>query len=482
MPCDCILKVKRDGIYKIRAIIKGFRMAKGLDYNETFAPVPCMAVIRFFLALAAHLDWEIKQGDVHTAFLCADMDTDVWVSVPNWFKVGASGKETGYTIRKLLKGVPGIPQGPRLFHKKSHAIYTSLGLQQCKSEHCLYFCQKRKIYLLVWVDDLFLFFPPEAITEAKTLWTNLQANLQLDDWQDIDDCLACYIKRDRANRTLTISQEPAVRKWLERIEWQDANDKNTPMAAGAKLSKKDCPSTAQAAVMHGEQVWYRSNIAAIVWFMRCTRPDITYATIQHCRFMHNPGEVHISSLKRLIRYIKSTADYGLKFDFSQATRGAKISIHGFYDAAHADCPDTLKSTLAHIMLYGSCPISWWSKLNTILTLSTNHSEYCAAAHAAREAKRWDTLLGEIGMTQLARPIDLFSDSKGCIAMTYNPVQRSASKHVDLADHYAREQQELGVITITYVPTRDMLADVLTKALPPNDFLRHAPKLVSKLQM
>ena len=67
-------------------------------------------------------------------------------------------------------------------------------------------------------------------------------------------------------------------------------------------------------------------------------------------------------------------------------------------------------------------------------------------------------------------------------MTYNPVQRSASKHVDLADHYAREQQELGVITITYVPTRDMLADVLTKALPPNDFLRHAPKLVSKLQM
>jgi hypothetical protein len=87
----------------------------------------------------------------------------------------------------------------------------------------------------------------------------------------------------------------------------------------------------------------------------------------------------------------------------------------------------------------------------------------------------------VGMSKLVRPIDLFSDSKGCIAMTYNPVQRSASKHIDLADHYAREQQELGVITITYVSTKDMTADVLTKALQPNDFLRHAQKLVAKIQ-
>ena len=79
----------------------------------------------------------------------------------------------------------------------------------------------------------------------------------------------------------------------------------------------------------------------------------------------------------------------------------------------------------------------------------------------------------IGFGRFVGPIDLFSDSKGAIAMTYNPVQRAASKHVDLADHYVREQRERGTITVSYVGTKDMLADILTKALPHNDFARHA---------
>jgi hypothetical protein len=86
----------------------------------------------------------------------------------------------------------------------------------------------------------------------------------------------------------------------------------------------------------------------------------------------------------------------------------------------------------------------------------------------------------MGMTHFVQPIDLFSDSKGAIAMTYNPVHRAASKHIDLADHYAREQQERGTITITYVNTRDMIADILTKALAAPDFHRHAEKLVQPL--
>ena len=99
--------------------------------------------------------------------------------------------ETGYTIRKLLKGVPGIPQGPRLFHKKSHGIYTGFGLEQCKSEYCLYYCKKRRLFLIVWVDDLFVFFPKEALPEAKSMWTYLQSKLELDDWEDIGASLIC---------------------------------------------------------------------------------------------------------------------------------------------------------------------------------------------------------------------------------------------------------------------------------------------------
>ena len=482
IPFGCVLKLKRDGLKKVRGIIKGFRMTQGLDYNETFAPVPCIAILRFFFALAAKLDWEIKQGDVHTAFLAPKMDTTVFVAVANWFKIGADGSETGYTIRQLMKGVPGIPQGSKLFYKMVLSIFTKLGLTQCKSEFCLYYCVKRKLYLIVWVDDIFLFFPTCAKKEALAVWGQLQKELDLDDWQDIDDCLACVVRRDRANRSLELTQQPAIEKLLLRNDLLQANEKDTPMTAGLKLSKKQCPSAEQAAVMSSEQLWYRSLVASLIYFVAWTRPDMAYAVSKLCKYMQNPGREHIIALKRLLRYLKGTKDCGLKYDFSVGVRSTKAGVYGFYDASHADCVDTLKSTMAHIFLFFGCPLSWKTKLHSFVTTSTNHSEYCAAAKAAREAKWWETTLTAIDFGRFVGPIDLFSDSKGAIAMTYNPVQRAASKHVDLADHYAREQLERGTITISHVGTKDMLADILTKPLPLNDFARHAAQLISRVQL
>ena len=483
IPFDCVLKVKRDFMLKVRGIMKGFRMTEGLDYNETFAPVPCVSILRIFFALAAKFDWDIKQGDVRTAFLCAEMDTEVYAAVPNWFRVDATGTETGYTIRRLLKGVPGIPQGPRLFHKKTHGIYTSLGLKQCKSEFCLYFCTQRQLFLVVWVDDLFFFFPKQSRTAAATLWSALQDKLDLDDWQDIDDCLACVVKRDRPNCTIRLTQEPAARKLLLRNNLAGANRKDTPMVANVKLSKKQCPSAEQAAVMASEQRWFRSVIASFIYFVLWTRPDMAYAVSKLCKFMHNPGHDHFVALKRLLRYLLGTVNYGLVYDFSsRAIATKKSGFYGFYDASHADCPDTMRSTLAYLFFFEGCAISWNTKLHTVITTSTNHSEYCAAAKAAKEAKLIEKVAIEVGMSRYVHPVDLFSDSRGCIAMTYNPVQRAASKHIDLADHYAREQQELGTITISFVGTKDMTADLLTKPLAHADFWRHADKLIGEVTL
>ena len=142
----------------------------------------------------------------------------------------------------------------------------------------------------------------------------------------------------------------------------------------------------------------------------------------------------------------------------------------------------MKSTLAYIFFLEGCPISWYTKLHTYITTSTNHSEYCAAAKAARESKWLEKVMCEIGFSLLVKPIALFSDSKGVIAMAYNPFQRSASKHVDLADHYAREQQERGTITISYIGTQDMIADVLTKPLAFKDFVRHTSKITAQIRL
>ena len=140
--------------------------------------------------------------------------------------------------------------------------------------------------------------------------------------------------------------------------------------------------------------------------------------------MHNPGPKHTQALKRLIRYLKYAMTLGLVYDFSSAP--PKGGVYSYYDASHADDVDTRRSTLAYVFYFEGCIISWNTKLHTYITTSTNHSEYCAAAKAAREAKWFENLYTDILFHSAVKPIALFSDSQGAIAMNYNPVNRSAS--------------------------------------------------------
>ena len=371
IPLDIILKVKRDGRKKVRAIIKGFLMHEGLDYNQTFAPVPNLTTFRILLALAAKFDWEIKQGDVHTAFLSAEMDAEVYVRVPSYFTDNPDpDKPVHHTIHRLLMAIPGCPQGPRLWNKKLHKELTALHLVQCKHEFPLYATTDKKIFILVWVDDIFMFFPTLLTAEAAALWKAVQKIVDLDDWENIHDALGCIVTRDRMNRKISLSQKPAADKVIEKLGLSACNSVDTPLKSDTKLTKEDCPKPADFTDT-AAQKWYRSAIASMIYFMLWTRPDIVYSVSKLCRFMHNPGTSHEAALKRLLRFFANTTGYGLQFDFSSDPE--KAGVYAYYDASHADCPDTMKSTLAYIFFFEGCPISWNTKLHTYITTSTNHS-------------------------------------------------------------------------------------------------------------
>ena len=153
--------------------------------------------------------------------------------------------------------------------------------------------------------------------------------------------------------------------------------------------------------------------------------------------MQNPGPAHITALKRLLRYLKKTINMGLNYSFKSTPPSP--GVYGYYDASHADDVDTRRSTLAYVFYLEGCIVSWHTKMHSYVTTSTNHSEYCSAAKAAREAKWLEKMFDALGHPSWVKPIRLFSDSQGAIATAYNPVNRAATKHVDLADHYTREQ-------------------------------------------
>ena len=134
--------------------------------------------------------------------------------------------------------------------------------------------------------------------------------------------------------------------------------------------------------------------------------------------------------------------------------------------------------MAYIQMYKGCVISWQSKLHTYVTLSTNNAEYCASAKAAREATWLQKIYKFLNHPSADKPIHLFSDSAGAIAMNHNPIHHEANKHCDLADHYAREQVLRKTITISHVPTKEMLADVLTKPLGAPEFDKFISQLMT----
>ncbi len=434
------------------------------------------------LALAAKHDWEVKQGDVNTAFLGTLLENDtVYILVPNYFCLEAcepgAAIKPGYSVRQALAGIPGMPQCPRLWYKRSRGVILKNGLQGRSDQPSLYICKQRRLFLIAWVDDIFLVYPTMSGHFAAELWSKMQTEFDLDEWSDINDCLGAVVTRDRANRRMHISQHKAIAKLLEKAGMANCNPAPTPMVAHIKLTKADCPDNKRGAVMTDAQKEYRSTIASCIWLVTWTRPDLAFPVSRACRYMHNPGEAHMTALKRILRYLKGTCTHGLLYDFSKPMSGP--GIQGYYDAAHADCPDTMRSTCAYVFFQDDCPISWHTKLHSCVTTSTDHSETAGAAKAGREVANLTKKAEFLGLNTMVRPIKCYSDSKGSIAMCYNPISRSASKHIAISDYYARELVESGEMLIIYCKTDVMIADALTKPLGPIAFWRHGDKLISK---
>jgi transposase InsO family protein len=480
VPIGDVYKLKRDGRNKHRSVVRGNRMREGRDYNHTHATVANPTTFRIEFANAAKEDKEIKVADAPTAFLQAKMTTIVYCTLSPGLKAAAkrAGEKDVDAPRLMLQSIYGVPQGSRLWNIKANKAITGLEMRRSATDTALYTDDNNRLTILLWVDDFFLFYHRRHLKFAEWVFKGLKKLLKLPDWEDITDCLGIVVKRDRANRVLTLSQEPATRAIVAKF-LGDCASADTPIAAGTIFTKEDCPKTAEdIAVMLPKASWYRSGVASSIHLVVWTRAEGAYTVSKLGKYQHNPGEPHIKFLKRWLRYLAGTAKYGLRYDFGGPP--PREGVYGYYDAAFADDIDTRRTTMGYVFFFEGCAISWHSKTHTYVTTSTNHSEYCAAAKAAREAKFLESIYTDLGKDSAVRPIALFSDSKGAIAMAHNPVQRSSSKHIDLADHYAREQVARSTITIGFVVTNEMVADIQTKGLPKKQHFYLALHMIHKL--
>lgn len=174
--------------------------------------------------------------------------------------------------------------------------------------------------------------------------------------------------------------------------------------------------------------------------------------------MSDPSQRHWSGIKRILRYLKGTLGYGLKY-----TSDGGESLTGFADADWAGDLDTRCSTSGYLFQIGNAPVSWSSKRQKTVARSSAEAEYVSLSMAAQEAVWLRCLLSDLGQCVPA-PTIIYEDNNGAIELSKNAKNHNRTKHIDIAFHFTRERVQAGELEILYCPTGDMVADMMTKGL------------------
>jgi ATP-binding cassette subfamily B (MDR/TAP) protein 1 len=242
---------------------------------------------------------------------------------------------------------------------------------------------------------------------------------------------------------------------------QDCKPISTPLPVNFKLSSGMSPSN-EAERMEMSRVPYASAVGSLMYAMICTRPDIAQAVGVVSRFMADPGKEHWNAVKRILRYIKGTSGVAICFG------GSELTVRGYVDSDFAGDHDKRKSTTGYVFTLAGGAVSWLSKLQTVVALSTTEAEYMAATQACKEAIWIQRLMEELGHVQ--QKIVVYCDSQSALHIARNPAFHSRTKHIGVQYHFVREVVEEGSVDMQKIHTNDNLADAMTKPINADKFI------------
>lgn len=432
--------------FKARLVARGFAQEYGIDYEETFAPVVRFTSIRTLLAFAVERGMLIHQMDVITAFLNGKLEEEIYMQQPEGFI--KPGEEN--LVCKLNRSIYGLKQSPRCWNKELKSYMEKIGFKQSSADPCIFVRNAKCLTVVaVYVDDLILVSDTEE--EMQKVKNDLAAQFKMKDMGQLHYCLGINIEQKK-NGVLLMHQRRYILDLLKRYSLMDANPVSTPADVNVKLEKEDGFSNSVDTKL------YQSMVGSLLYAALATRPDIAQAVGAVAKYCARPSEAHLTAVKRIFRYLKGTVDLGLKFKSQR-----NLSPVGYSDADWAGDRDDRHSTSGNLFLMASSPISWMSKKQSVVALSSAEAEYIALSSAAQETVWLRRLLEDLG-AKSNLPTLIMEDNQGAIAQAQNPVAHGRSKHIDIKYHFVREAIEDGFVSLQYCSTKDMIADILTKPL------------------
>ncbi|CAK9800955.1 Retrovirus-related Pol polyprotein from transposon TNT 1-94 [Anthophora plagiata] len=457
--CRWVLRTKynADGTVerrKARLVAKGYAQQPGVDFEETFAPVVRLSSIRAIVATAAQLNLKLYQLDIVMAYINGDLNEDVFMEQPEGFtKPGEKD-----LVCKLQRSLYGLKQSGRQWYEKLDAQLRKLKLKPCNADKCVYFRREKEDIVLVaiYVDDLIVATSSRRVFDE--IKSALETKFKVKDLGTLHYCLGIEFTQDQESGKIKLSQQKYTEDVLTRFNMKDADPVSTPLETKQKLCKETEPKTKDE-IAELQKLPYRSLVGALMYLAVATRPDIAHAVSVLSRFNENYGKPHWNAAKRVLRYLKGTVEYGLVFERD------KQDLTGFVDSDWANDMDDRVSYTGYIFKLAGAAISWESRKQKTIALSSTEAEYMALTEAAKEATYWKNFFAELGLRKGSEgPITVYCDNQGAQKLMRNPVFHARTKHIDIKHHYVREAHQNGIIDVEYLPTNEMPADILTKSL------------------
>lgn len=471
-------KYSQDNVYdraKARIAPRGFKQRAGVDFdpNAVQAPALSMDSAMLFLALQANRDMDVQLIDFDSAFQHTAVDMPIYMKYPLGMKTEPD------MCLKLNNALQGTKQAAHLFNNKLAQFLKSISYKQSTYDPCIFtkWRNGELTAVAVYVDDC------RCLSEGPNATKNLaELHEQLKTVgpckiADATNWLGMKIEHDRVNGTLKASQQKYINKMLDDFNMQDCKPCRTPAAPGTKLLR----SASDENDVPGNTFPYRSAVGALLWPARTARPDILYAVNQCGAHAHHPDETHVNAVKRILRYLKGTSTLGITF---RRDTSGEFTLRAFSDADYAGEPEENEHpmrSLSGMIVYfsGIGPILSMSSLQSTVARSTAESEYKSASVTGQTVSGLRNLLADIGLAQPDASL-IGGDNQATLAQLKSRLAGSKARHVKVDFHYVRELVQQKEIAFYYVPTADMVADIMTKALPIAQFETLRDRLLSNL--